>query len=237
MALMAADPAPVAGDSMSASAAAFGAREMIASISLSPDGTKVAYIANVEGQGSVLVVRGIEDNAPARRIASTPGRTERLQSCRWASISRLVCSVFGVSDVVGRNVDFWRTFAIDADGGNVKQLGTRQSLYTRGTQLWGGSVIDWLPDEDGALLMSRFYLPDDHTGSNLGSKKEGMGVDRIDTRTLATRAVEQPRRDSREYITDGRGTVRIMGSTVVAGGTELETGITRYSYRKPNSRE
>lgn len=35
-------------------AAAFGARESVESISLSPDGSKLAYVAPVVGQGSAL---------------------------------------------------------------------------------------------------------------------------------------------------------------------------------------
>lgn len=231
----AADPVPAA--SASAAAVAFGAREKIADISLSPDGSKIAYIVTSAGSGTALVVRGSNDADTPRRIVEITDRSERLRSCSWASNARLVCSVGGVVDVIGRNLDFSRTFAIDADGSNLKQLGTRQSSYTRGLRLFTGSVIDWLPEEEGVILMSRPYLPDDHTGSNLGSKKEGLGVDRIDTRNLAARTLEQPRRDAVQYITDGRGTVRIMGSRLVASGTELSTSIIRYSYRRPNSRE
>ena len=83
--------------------------------------------------------------------------------------------------------------------------------------------------------MTRNYVPDDRTGSHVGSVAEGIGVDRIDTRTLAIRPVEPPRGDAVEYITDGHGVVRIVGvsrNVSAQGGT-----VTDYSYRAPGSRE
>jgi len=128
-----------------------------------------------------------------------------------------------------------RLIAINADGTNVKELSTRQNFYSRGLQLGGGSVLDWLPDEDGSVLLTRQYLPDDHTGSHIGSAEDGLGVDRIDTRTLSVVHVERPIRDADDYITDGRGTVRIMGSRETRAG--LDNGIIHYEYRVQNSRD
>jgi dipeptidyl aminopeptidase/acylaminoacyl peptidase len=128
-----------------------------------------------------------------------------------------------------------RLIAVNADGSNLKVLSKQENLYTRGYLLGGGRVIDWLPDEDGFVLMVQRYLPDDHTGSRLGSKREGVGVDRVNTRTLAVSHVEEPRLEAVDYITDGRGIVRIMGINEARAG--MDTGITKYSYRLMGSRE
>ncbi|WP_243395562.1 alpha/beta hydrolase family protein [Sphingomonas oleivorans] len=98
-------------------------------------------------------------------------------------------------------------------------------------------MIDWLPEEDGAVLMARLYLPDDRVGSHFGSSKEGYGVDRIDTRTLKISRIENADREAEEYISDGRGTVRIMGRGNVRGATGMATGVTSYFYRTRGSRE
>ena len=58
--------------------------------------------------------------------------------------------------------------------------------------------------------MTREYVPDTHLGSHVGSDKEGFGVDLVDTRNLAIKHVEEPSREAVEYVSDGRGTVRIM---------------------------
>ncbi len=86
--------------------------------------------------------------------------------------------------------------------------------------------------------MTRMYLPDDHTGSRIGSSKRGMAVDRIDTRTLAAQTVEQPREDAVAYISDGRGTIRIIGVRSRRGALEeYESGNIAYYYRTPGSRD
>src|SRR5205814_10711107 len=129
-----------------------------------------------------------------------------------------------------------RQVAINADGSNMRELSNRLNLYSRGYNLHGGSIIDWLPEEDGSVLMTRTYLPDDHTGSHLGSSAEGLGVDYVDTRRLAITHVESPNPDAVEYHSDGHGTVRVMGLRMKKGNFQ-DSGVVLYSYRTPGSRE
>jgi dipeptidyl aminopeptidase/acylaminoacyl peptidase len=217
-------------------AAIFGARESLDSVSLSPDGSKVAYITPAAGQGSILVVRGVADTDKPNPILRLSGN-ERLGWCRWVAGDRLVCSVFAVQMLDAFKVRASRLFAIDIDGKNIRQLSTKENFHTRGLGLGSGYVVDWLPDEDGKVLMARIYLPDDQIGSRVGSTKEGVGVDRLDTRTLAVDRVEQPRPRVTDFISDGRGVVRIAGSYGVNGATGQVTGKTTYRYRLPNSRD
>jgi dipeptidyl aminopeptidase/acylaminoacyl peptidase len=217
-------------------AKAFGARESVANLSLSPDGTKVAYVAPMSGQGSAVYTREIATGAPVRQAMVASGDPERIDRCDWVSNERLVCVIYGVVNNTSLSVlPFTRVVAVNADGGNLKMLSTKENIYSRGLQLGGGNVIDWLPDEDSATLMTRVFLPDDHLGSRAGSAKEGLGVDRIDTRTLAITPVEAPRDIADDYISDGRGTVRIMGVSPRNSGQE--TGVTRYLYRQKGSRK
>lgn len=222
--------------SAATAAAAFGLREEVQQISLSPDGTQVAYIAPYLGQGSLLIVRGVADDAKPQAIANADGKPNRLGGCHWVSNARLVCTTYGIVNIDGRITNYSRLFAIDSNGQNIKQLSTRENMNTRGVQLNGGNVVDWLPDEDGFVLMARNYLPDDATGRRTGSSSEGLGVDRVDTRTLAIHSVEPPNRDATDYISDGRGTVRVMGLQGIASGGDMMTSITHYYYRRAGSR-
>jgi hypothetical protein len=104
-------------------------------------------------------------------------------------------------------------------------------------QLYGGEVLDLLPDEDGMVLMIRAYLPEDHIGSHLGSPQRGLGVDRIDTRTLQRTSVEPPRADAVGYISDGHGNVRIMSLQVVGNSRGQWSGVVKCLYRMGDSRE
>ena len=201
-------------------AAAFGARQSVVALSLSPDGSSVAYIAPRSGQASALYTQALATGSKARLALIAEGKPERLQSCSWVANDRLVCIIFGVVNDIDIGLVYKsRLIAVNTDGSNLKVLSNQENIYTRGVLLSGGHVIDWLPDEDGFVLMARRYFPDDHTGSNIGSKREGVGVDRVNTRTLEVTHVEEPRPEAADYISDGRGVVRIHGEKRTARGT------------------
>src|SRR5882724_397561 len=221
---------------------AFGARPRVEYVSLSPDGMSVAYVAPTTGQGSVVYVQTLAKGASlaSKPILGASGKPDRLGGCDWVSNQRLVCVVYGVvaSAALLEPVEVSRLIAINTDGTKMQLLSTRDSYFARGIQLGGGNVIDWLPDEDGAVLMTRVYLPDDHTGSHIGSSKHGIAVDRVDTQTLTARTIEQPRDDAVDYISDGRSTVRIVGVRSKRGAVgDYDSGNIAYYYRKTDSRD
>lgn len=223
-------------------ATAFGARPSVENVSLSPDGMSVAYIAPTTGQGAVVYVQSLAKGAAlsTKPILGAAGKPERLGGCSWVSNRRLICTVYGVvnSDIMLEPVQVSRQMAINTDGSKMQLLSARTNTYTRGIMLGDGHVIDWLPDEDGVVLMIRLHLPDDHTGSHLGSSKIGIAVDRVDTETLSARTIEEPRREVVTYISDGRGTVRIMGTRSRVGALgDYDSGNIAYYYRKADSRD
>jgi dipeptidyl aminopeptidase/acylaminoacyl peptidase len=223
-------------------AKAFGARPSVEDLSLSPDGMNVAFVAPATGQGSVVYVQSLANGASrsVKAVLGASGKPERLGGCDWVSNQRLVCIIYGVvnSAAALEPVEFTRLVAVNIDGSKLQLLSTRGNTFTRGMQLGGGNVVDWLPDEDGAVLMTRNYLPDDHTGSHIGSSKHGLAVDRVDTLTLATRAIEPPREDAVAYISDGRGTIRIIGVKSRRGALgEYDSGNIAYYYRTADSRD
>ena len=77
---------------------------------------------------------------------------------------------------------------------------------------------------------------DDQIGSHLGSADDGLAVEQIDTRNLKSQRVEKPRRDAWEYITDGRGHVRIVGIGK-RNGRDQNTGTIDYEYHPAGSSE
>jgi hypothetical protein len=62
-------------------AVAFGAREGIEDIALSPDGKQIAFIAPGTGQSSALFVVPVDKSAPPRRVTGASGSPERLTGC------------------------------------------------------------------------------------------------------------------------------------------------------------
>ena len=232
--------APTHAEGQGDAAVAFGSRPSVARLRLSPDGKNVAYIVPAKGQGSFVLTLALTAGAKPKLALSSSGAVGRIELCDWVSNDRLVCLIYGLArSTLVRNsqyLPFTRLVAVNADGSNVKQLSTTSNAYSRGVQLGGGRVLDWLPDQDGAVLMSRVTLPDDHIGSRIGSSKEGLRVDRIDTRTLAATTLEEAIPEVIDYLSDGRGNVRIMALRMARGATQQDTGATGYSYRRKGTR-
>jgi dipeptidyl aminopeptidase/acylaminoacyl peptidase len=222
-------------------AAAFGARPSVSDLSLSPDGASILYVVPNSDRGSAVFTRSLAPGATPQLVAFAAGKPERLVGCEWVSNTRLVCTIYAVTYAAlnyaiagGRILAFTRLFAADADGKNLKELSKPDNLHTRGTQLGGGGVVDWLPDEDGAILMARTYVSDDK--EHLGAPDRGVGVDWVDTRTLTVRSVEPPSTRALGYISDGRGAVRILALSDIKPG-HVDSGVIEFRYRQPGSRD
>jgi dipeptidyl aminopeptidase/acylaminoacyl peptidase len=215
-------------------ASAFGARPGVSDMRLSPDGKSVSYLVPLKGQGSALMTRRIDDSTKPHVALVATGDPDRLAWCNWVASSRLVCEVYGLGPKPDL-LPYARLVAIDADGGNMKVLNKPKSAYARDVEFVESDIIDWLPDEDGAVLMSRSTIANDHLGSLIGSDRSGLGVDWIDTRTLASRPVVAPNERAVRYISDGRGNVRIMEVRLVAGATGMDSGVRSFLYRPRGS--
>ena len=217
-------------------AALFGARPSIEHASLSPDGRHVAFITPGKGQGSALYQVGTDSSATSKPIFRVDGTPERLSHCNWVSNVRLACTVYGVVNDGKDIVPFNRKIAMGMDGSNAKMLSKRDNASSYGRAFFGGGVIDWLPETEDQVMMTRVHLPDDRIGSLVGSRDGGLAVERINTSTLKAQLVERPDFNVSEYITDGRGNVRIKGVSQLKGDG-YSTGVTRYFYRRNGSND
>ncbi|MDB5703526.1 MAG: peptidase [Sphingomonas bacterium] len=214
----------------------FGIREDVQQISLSPDGKSIAYIQPMAARGAALFVVNMADGKPKPILTST-GDPDRLSYCRWSTDTRLVCGMYMIVPSDAGTIGFTRLVGIDSDGKNLKLVSARESDKALGFTSQGGNVIDWLADDTGgSVLMTHDYVPEQTTGTLLGDSRKGFGVDRVDTNSLKRSTVETPKLDAAEYISDGHGTVRIMGVRPKAS-TGYDKAIINYFYRKQGSRD
>ena len=215
----------------------FGARPGVEDAALSPDGQRIAFVAPSRGQGGVLhSVELVEGSAP-RPFFAVDGAPQRLGGCNWVTPQRLVCTVWGTTFDGAEPLNFSRLVALDQDGTNPRMLSARQSSIALGSDLYGGAVIDWLPNTgNGSVLMQRVRLEEVSTGRLAAKTDRGLSVEKVDTATLKSSMVERPDDFAFEYITDSHGTVRILGRWELKGDG-YETGNIRYFYRLPDSRE
>jgi dipeptidyl aminopeptidase/acylaminoacyl peptidase len=213
----------------------FGVRESVRDISMSPDGKSVAYLQPLKGRETGLFVAALDTNLPPKLVISSDSAPWQLLWCGWASNTRLVCKLYAVKNDAGLLLSFSRLVAINADSTGIKQLGQRATSRSLGINQYDGDIVGWPANDNGEVLMSRNYVPEDSIGTRLASTSQGLGVDRIDTLTLKTTREETPREGAVDYIADTAGNVRIMASEDAFDDGTLR-GTTRYSYRSPGDR-
>jgi dipeptidyl aminopeptidase/acylaminoacyl peptidase len=222
--------------SVSEMAAKFGARESIQQISLSPDGKHLAVIAPQKAGGEVLQVYDLEAGGLPKSVLSSVGKGDRLARCSWPTNSRIICMADMIRNDSGKPVGFSRMVTLNSDGSDLKQLSERANINALGITQFSGNVIDWTGGEaPGTVLMTRNYVPEFQTGTRLANTRSGLGVDQVDVVTLHRRPVEQPRVDAEEYISDGSGAVRIMG-TQSSNSSGYDQARINYYFRKSGQR-
>lgn len=214
----------------------FGSMPAVRDISLSPDGTKIAFISPGPRTFSDLYTIDIENGGEPFRVMSSSGDPENLQWCGWVSNSRLACRLGGLQKKAGEIYGFGTIFAIDADGKNSRMLTLEKNNKTLTYSLGSGRIVDWLPDEENVILMSRYHPEEAAIGSRIAKQRHGHAVERIDTRTGKAKFLERPTAEAVEYISDGEGNVRIKGMRNQLGATELDSGRIKYFYKNGDSK-
>ena len=193
-----------------ADAKAFGTRQSVESVDISPSGKRILVVDPGPGKSSVLSIVDVASGVvkPILKSAADP---EGLYWCKFESDDQLICRYGGSTHYEDLLVGFSRLIAIDANGQNVRQLGQPSHFMEEGIRQYDGAVLDWLPDEDGALLMARTYNRQvGTTGTRFNDSRQGLGVDRIKLADMKATEVEKPQPTSSGYMTDGRGNVRMI---------------------------
>nr|WP_245196454.1 S9 family peptidase [Sphingomonas jejuensis] len=189
----------------------FGAREHIEHISLSPDGSQVAMVVpGSTGDGTIVqVANPIEGGAP-RSVMRLDGANGRVISCAWPTDTRIICNIHLI--VGPDRLSFTRVVSFNRDGSDVQLLSQRPGANALGLMQNGGRVLDLLNGTgNGAILMTRQYIPEGGSGTRMVESRRGLGVDRVDVVSGRRTVVEQPVRNLAEYISDGQGRIRVRG--------------------------
>ena len=215
----------------------FGALEAVRQMSISPDGTQVAYVGPRASGGQALYIADVVKGGLPKPIIGASRTGERLHWCAWASDTRLVCMMSLVTTDGINLLGFNRMISLDADGNNVARLSPGSNSNSLSIVQNGGTVIDWdVAGKPGSVLMTRSFVPEQTIGSNITKEEQGLAVELVDPRTLKRQIVEKPRRTASEYISDGHGTVRIMGMRDINDSGRIQAQV-RYMYRKPSDTE
>jgi dienelactone hydrolase len=217
-------PAPAADSDGFDAATAFGARPTISHMRLSPDGKTAVFLAPLPGTASAAMTIDLTGGGKPHVAAVSDGKPYRLQWCYWVTNDRLVCTVYGVTESAAGILPISRVLAVNSSGWQIKVLSNEDRATTRGYLTYGGSVIDWLTERDGMILMER-------------PARDGLGVDRIDTATGSVGHVEAKDKAAAGYLSDRHGQVRIVVYSVHPYLGDLASGQFSVRYRKRGSQE
>jgi acetyl esterase/lipase len=223
--------------SLAEDASAFGAREAVRAPDLSPDGNSVLYLTPAPGPGTGAVIANLV-TGKTQVVAQSDGKPESFKWCRFTAPTQLVCRVSAHTNQGNEIFGFSRLLTMGTNGsGTAKLLGQTDSAYDEYMRQYDTDIIDWLGGNSGKVLMLRAYVPEaGKLNTRIIRTKSGLGVDRIDTETLKSDVVENPNSEGSGFMTDGKGTVRLMTVAEYTPQGYL-SGRIRYDYRSPDSRD
>jgi dienelactone hydrolase len=207
-------------------AALFGARPSGFAPDLSPDGDKLVYLAAGPGASTIVHIEDLVTNED-RQLVRSSGQPEHLEWCAFASEQWVICRIGGWVKMLGQTARMTRTVAVDIASGKMRPLGTPDRPDDGRFAQFDGQILDWLPDDQGALLMQRRY-------AGRQGYPDSIGVDRIQMNPFKVASVVPTIARDLSYMTDGHGTVRLkIEASSDADG--LFTGDSTYEYRLAGS--
>ena len=191
-------------------AARFGARDAVGGVSIAPDGRQLAVIVP-NGSGEDIHIHQLDGSGKVTAIRGATGGDNRLRYCQWPTTTRLACMLtYLVKDANGL-VPYSRVIGVNADGTESRMITPQESMRAIGMSNYGGQIIDLTaPGGGNSVLMTRRFMPEEETGTIIHATRGGLGVIAIDTVTGKLRTVEPPRDTASDFLSDGRGTVRVM---------------------------
>jgi len=200
---------------------AFAARSRVEDVSISPDGRYLAFVETVKGgAAAVILERERLDRGPGRVVIGEPAHFHFIW-CRWATKTRLLCSLRGMAEERGVVYPTSRLVGVDADGRHLRVLLQNNDMVQGQLQ---DQIINWEPGKPDTVLIE--------ADEGLGASGFGPGVriyGSVGTHWLPAvfelnvvtgrLSLRQHARDPiRHWITDGHGEVRlgwgVSGTTI-----------------------
>lgn len=212
--------APALAETAEQAARAFGQRQSILDISLSPDGRKLAFVGAGAGSDETLNVVDLDGDMTVKRVFSVTDDSSDLGSCNWATNERLVCQIGIVDDSQGILLGFNRLIALDTDGSNPVMLTPRMSSRSLYLRQGGGHIVALdAPGQEGLVLMTKQYVKERSVGTRFANNESGLGVEAIDVETGKSKTVEGADPAAADYIADDSGRIRMVVRQPSAGNT------------------
>ncbi|MAY20398.1 MAG: S9 family peptidase [Erythrobacteraceae bacterium] len=195
----------------------FGVRSSVLDISLSPSGSKIAWIAPGPNHTEVLNVFDLNSDAGIQRIASNTEINGDLDQCEWATDTRLICTIDGMAlNGDGNLIPYDRMFAINSDGSDPLGVDRPQNSRALAFNQNGGDIVALdVEGEEGQILITRNWIPESSVNTRLANNKDGLGIERFDVSNGRRKIEEQPDERASYYLADENGAVRFKSRSLV----------------------
>lgn len=179
-------------------AIAFGSAPGMANPSLSPDGSRVAFLkADPAGDTTGWV---LDTRTGEVQLAASGEENQSITWCEWANEERLLCGLRKTKMVRGNPSVSTQMVAVNANGSDRQVLLGRR-LENEFAQVQD-RVVDWLPDDPDRVLV-------EEPGNNC------IGVSRLNIYDGKLNRVERCRGRTYRWIADGHGTPRLYRRTTL----------------------
>jgi dipeptidyl aminopeptidase/acylaminoacyl peptidase len=169
---------------------AFARAPAMAQVSLSPDGAWLAFVAQADGR-QFVVLRSLKDGSERTTLDVLP-RRERVRWCDWAGSIELLCGTVLPHKRPDRIAETTRLYVIQPSSGRVRELAARLPDAVR------DRVIDFSAQRSGHVLLMH-----DPVGQGYPE------VSQLDLSSGALRRLVSSTPPIREWLSDGRGNVRL----------------------------
>ena len=213
----------------------FGERAAASGMSLSPDGTKVAYLTPA-GDRDALVIADVASGDTNVALRSD-GSEFNINWCTWARAERLICQLYGISLVSDLMMGFSRIVAVNADGSDAIQLSQQQRMGEIATRNSGGSVENLLPDDPDHILMNLYQSVEHNQASRFGNDDGGTFLGRVNIDSGRITKLEGPNEETAGYFTDAAGNIRGQATFNTTGRLRLIGEDLNWFYRTADSRD
>lgn len=190
----------------------------------------MVFVAPRDGGGENAVVIDITKGT-FTPILSAKGGEEQVGGCQFVLEDRVVCRILLREGSNRSVVTANRLVSIPADGSEMQLLTAKASADAYFESGYGGGIIDYnVPGEPNSVLMMLAVSPETRTSNLTGSSAYGLGVEKVDLKTMKRKMVEQPKRSAIGYLSDGKGNIRLMITQRASSDGYGELSYT-YSYK------
>ncbi|MGB3722608.1 MAG: alpha/beta fold hydrolase [Pacificimonas sp.] len=214
-------------------AEAYGKLSAVTRVQLSPDGTKILYIAPTNDRDA-LVVADI-DTGNANVVLRSAGTDFNIGRCLWARNDRVICNLNAITKIVGRRVSYNRVIALNSGGGDIISLSRTPTSRELSSGRDGGRFVSLLPDDPDHILMSAYQGEEIMVGTRVGNREGGLILARVNIDSGNFRRVSNPEREAAMFVTDAEGEL-LAKATYDINITGIERTL-NYFFRAPGKND